>query len=87
MAIQGEMPVAYGGGSSFNVSSGEVDPGMIAFSRLFIYDQEWLRLQKKGKIPKVEMDASVARVIQQATEIRLERYEGDLQVSNVCVAY
>ena len=64
---------------------GEVDPGMIAFSRLFLYDQEWEKLQKKGRTPKVELDGLVARVICRAAQIRLERLAGNLEVSEVCV--
>ncbi|WVW81632.1 hypothetical protein I302_103627 [Kwoniella bestiolae CBS 10118] len=59
--------------------SSEIDDSLIAFIRLLLYDQEWLRAKKKGKLPTTAMDNDVAGVIVRAVESRLSRYDGDIQ--------
>ncbi|WWC58001.1 uncharacterized protein I303_100536 [Kwoniella dejecticola CBS 10117] len=55
------------------------DDEFIAFIRLLLYDSEWLRAKKKGKLPTTTIDKDVASVIVHAVQIRLSKYTGDLK--------
>ncbi|KAK6905051.1 hypothetical protein L486_02479 [Kwoniella mangroviensis CBS 10435] len=59
--------------------SPEIDESLIAFIRLLIHDQEWLRAKKKGKLPTTTIDNDVAVIIREAIQSRLSRYIGDIR--------
>jgi SET domain-containing protein 6 len=54
---------------------------MIAFTRILLYDTEWERFAKKGKLPKPLVDDAVVEVLGKAIDKRLARYQHDMEVS------
>ncbi|WRT63504.1 uncharacterized protein IL334_000409 [Kwoniella shivajii] len=58
--------------------SPQFDDDLIAFIRLLLYDHEWLRAKKKGKLPTTVLDNDVASVIVEALSRRKSRYTGDI---------
>ncbi|KAK8844649.1 hypothetical protein IAR55_006496 [Kwoniella newhampshirensis] len=60
--------------------SRELDTSLIAFVRLLSYDHEWLRAEKKGKLPSTEVDNFVLTVIDAVIRDRLARYDHDVEV-------
>ncbi|WWC66985.1 uncharacterized protein I206_100892 [Kwoniella pini CBS 10737] len=59
--------------------SPEFDDEFIAFIRLLLYDSEWLRAKKKGKLPTTTIDKEVASVIVGAVQSRLSRYTSNVK--------
>ncbi|RSH89484.1 hypothetical protein EHS25_002033 [Saitozyma podzolica] len=59
--------------------SEEVDEGLVPFTRLLLYDDEWLRAARKGKLPRNIVDQTVAEVLHAAIVSRQSKYCNDLQ--------
>jgi SET domain-containing protein 6 len=61
----------------------EVEPGLVAFVRLLVFDFEWSRAQKKGKLPTTMLDKKVGEVLEKIISDREAGYGQTIQVSNV----
>ncbi|WVR03403.1 hypothetical protein IAU60_000394 [Kwoniella sp. DSM 27419] len=59
--------------------SSELDDELVAFIRLLMSDQDWLRAKKKGKMPSTSVDNEVANVVLKAIEKRREGYRCSLE--------
>lgn len=63
----------------------EVEPGLVAFIRLLVFDFEWSRAQKKGKLPTTMLDKKVGEVLERIISDREAGYGQTLQVSHVFI--
>lgn len=69
-------------GSSFAFAyDEEVEPGLVAFVRLLVFDFEWSRAQKKGKLPTTLLDKKVGEVLEKMISDREAGYSQSIQVS------
>lgn len=59
----------------------EVEPGLVAFIRLLVFDFEWSRAQKKGKLPTTMLDKKVGEVLEKIISDREAGYGQSIQVS------
>ena len=61
-----------------------MQPGLVAFVRLLVFDFEWSRAQKKGKLPTTMLDKKVGEVLEKIITDREEGYGQSIQVSSPC---
>lgn len=57
---------------------------MVAFVRILVDDEDWIRFNRKGKLPSAAVDSRVATVLQTAFAARLAHYPTTLQVRLTC---
>lgn len=60
--------------------SHDIDDGLISFIRLLLYDLDWDKAQKKGRVPHAMMDETVADVLQEIVNQRLAQYKENIEV-------
>ncbi|XAO21820.1 hypothetical protein I312_100576 [Cryptococcus bacillisporus CA1280] len=59
--------------------SHDIDDGLISFIRLLLYDLDWDKAQKKGRVPHAMMDETVAGVLQEIVNQRLAQYKENIE--------
>lgn len=61
--------------------SHDIDDGLISFIRLLLYDLDWNKAHKKGRIPRAIIDEAVAGVLHEIINQRLAQYKENIDVS------
>ncbi|OWT40334.1 SET domain-containing protein 6 [Cryptococcus neoformans Bt1] len=58
--------------------SHDIDDGLISFIRLLLYDLDWNKAHKKGRIPRAIIDEAVAGVLHEIINQRLAQYKENI---------
>ncbi|WVQ82630.1 hypothetical protein IAT38_004762 [Cryptococcus sp. DSM 104549] len=56
----------------------KVDDALVSFTRLFLYDKEWTKAEKKGRVPTPHIDPAVIAVLLRAIELRSAKYDSSM---------
>lgn len=60
---------------------------MVAFVRLLVYDFEWSRAQKKGKLPTTVLDKKVGEAIEEMISSREAGYSSSIEAGDTGPEY